>query len=632
MNNAYKDWNFPLNNDGEEDGENDTGIETFNKNPIISLAREICQNSLDAEDKDAKAPVTVHFEKVSLSKADFPNLESFLKVLEACKAYSSSPKAQKLFSNAIKIMNSEEIPCLKISDFNTTGLKGISEKNSDWYKLTKRKGDSGKADGKLGSFGIGKFAPFAASDTRTVFYNTKNQDGQYGFQGIARLISHELDGNIKRGVGYYGVSERNAPITEKISIPNFIKRENTGTDIFIIGFTELENWETDIISAIVSNFYYAIANENLVVKAGNQNITHINLPGVIEGIKKSNLNTNVHHYYEAITSIDSQEFIHENFMDMGKISLKVILGKDYPKKVAMVRGAGMTIFDKSQFDTTLRFAGVFYAADEKINNYLKTLEPPEHDKFSTNKTEFTIEEKKRAKLVLKNLYDWIKESIYSIADKQASEESDIEGVSKFLPDDVDDFSTKSDTDDIDEEEEAATEIKIIERKDSRPTGKIKLPTQPALPDDIDDIEFVPGTDSNEGDDGKAKTDDGKGGSSGDGNSTRPGDKNQDVKSNSPIGIKYERLFCSDSKSGLYVLSFTPVETCSGTLTFTAIGEVGQEPMEISSAKLVADNTALPITSDGSVGPFAIFENQKNTIEVKLKKSGRFSLGVSLYGN
>ena len=629
---AYIDWNFPLNNDGEEDGENDTGIETFNKNPIISLAREICQNSLDAEDKDAKAPVTIHFEKVSLPKEDFPNLDSFLEILEACKAYSSSPKAQKLFSNAIKIMNSEKIPCLKISDFNTTGLKGIGEKSSDWYKLTKRKGDSGKADGKLGSFGIGKFAPYAASNTRTVFYNTKNQDGQYGFQGIARLISHELDGNIKRGVGYFGISEKNNPITEKATIPNFIKRDNVGTDIFIVGFTELENWETDIISAVVSNFFYAIASENLVVKAGNKNITHINLPGVIEELKKTNLNTNVHHYYEAITSIDSQEFINEDFMDMGKITLKVILGKDYPKKVAMVRGAGMTIFDKANFDTTLRFAGVFYAADQRINNYLKSLEPPEHDKFSTNKTEFTIEEKKKAKLVLKNLYDWIKECIYSIADRQASEESDIEGVSKFLPDDVDDFSTKSDTDDIDEDEEAATEIKIIEKKDNRPTDKIKLPSQPALPDEYDDIELVPGQEPNDGDDGEPKTYDGKGGVSGDGSSSRPGDSNNDRKSSSPVGIKYERLFCSDPRNGLYVLSFTPMQTCSGTLTFSAIGEVGEEPMEITSAKLVADNTELPITPNGSVGPFTINENQKNIIEVKLKKSGRFSLGVSLYGN
>lgn len=42
------DWNFPGNNFGTLSGIGEAGIETFKGSPCRSLAREICQNSLDA--------------------------------------------------------------------------------------------------------------------------------------------------------------------------------------------------------------------------------------------------------------------------------------------------------------------------------------------------------------------------------------------------------------------------------------------------------------------------------------------------------------------------------------------------------------------------------------------------------
>ena len=41
-------WHFPSTGGGRKAGLNDSGIETFKDKPIRSLAREICQNSLDA--------------------------------------------------------------------------------------------------------------------------------------------------------------------------------------------------------------------------------------------------------------------------------------------------------------------------------------------------------------------------------------------------------------------------------------------------------------------------------------------------------------------------------------------------------------------------------------------------------
>ena len=41
-------WNFPGNQDGQVKGVADAGIENFNGTELSSLARENCQNSLDA--------------------------------------------------------------------------------------------------------------------------------------------------------------------------------------------------------------------------------------------------------------------------------------------------------------------------------------------------------------------------------------------------------------------------------------------------------------------------------------------------------------------------------------------------------------------------------------------------------
>ena len=47
-------WNFPSNNHGQIFGIADSGAETFNGTPIKSLAREICQNSIDANLKNGE--------------------------------------------------------------------------------------------------------------------------------------------------------------------------------------------------------------------------------------------------------------------------------------------------------------------------------------------------------------------------------------------------------------------------------------------------------------------------------------------------------------------------------------------------------------------------------------------------
>ena len=61
MNSNYG-WRFPILDGGKKQGINDSGIATFAGSELYNnLAREICQNSLDAKDEEIKDPVVVSF-------------------------------------------------------------------------------------------------------------------------------------------------------------------------------------------------------------------------------------------------------------------------------------------------------------------------------------------------------------------------------------------------------------------------------------------------------------------------------------------------------------------------------------------------------------------------------------------
>lgn len=126
----------------------------------------------------------------------------------------NNQKTTRFFDKAIDVFNQDFIDVLRISDFNTTGLTGSDKDyNSAWQNLVKSSGVSNKGGTSGGSFGIGKSAPFACSDLRTVFYSTIDNQGLKAFQGIARLVSFKKkkfigDDPTTTGIGYYGVKEK----------------------------------------------------------------------------------------------------------------------------------------------------------------------------------------------------------------------------------------------------------------------------------------------------------------------------------------------------------------------------------------------------------------------------------------
>lgn len=350
---------FPANDYGQENRLNDPGIETFKDHPLMSLAREGLQNSSDTHDESGK-PVEVHFQKLEIPSSEFPGCDDFKKVLQVCAAYSKSSKQTvQFFENALKVLSADKLTALKIADYNTTGLV-VGEKDdrsSDWFKLTKAVGVSDKNAGKLGSFDIGKHAPFACSDLRTVFYGTKDAYGVTAFQGVAKLVSFRRDKKIiTQGTGYYGNVNGNRPLLGFDKISPIFERKRIGADVYVMGFHPYEDWESKIIKTVIESFFVAIHHGTLIVKVGKTILNRTSLP---DQIKKHYAEPDpaffADAYYKVLTSEDTEHFSEPDFEGMGKVTLSILENKDFRKKVAMFRRSGMKIFDKGHFQTPVRF-------------------------------------------------------------------------------------------------------------------------------------------------------------------------------------------------------------------------------------------------------------------------------------
>lgn len=76
-------WFFPSNNYGAVTGIGEASIETFKGMPYCSLAREICQNSLDAR-LDLDRPVIIEFSESMIPKACIPDYAGLQKAMRSC--------------------------------------------------------------------------------------------------------------------------------------------------------------------------------------------------------------------------------------------------------------------------------------------------------------------------------------------------------------------------------------------------------------------------------------------------------------------------------------------------------------------------------------------------------------------
>lgn len=130
------EWNFPHNGYGQVRGVSDAGIETFTGTEIQSLAREICQNSLDAAVEGSNATVRVDFEQYRIPSSGIPGYEQYASKIKKAYDYWSkknSEKTIKVLTKALNSINKPNANVLRISDFNTTGLSHPYEDSDEGW-------------------------------------------------------------------------------------------------------------------------------------------------------------------------------------------------------------------------------------------------------------------------------------------------------------------------------------------------------------------------------------------------------------------------------------------------------------------------------------------------------------------
>lgn len=462
------EWRFPSNDYGENKGINDSGVSMFKGTPLTSLAREICQNSLDAAIKEK---TIIEFNMFKIPSKQLPGHDDLLDTFHRCLEFWSGQKAQAtkdFYKKAIEEISKEECTILRISDFNTKGLLGSKEYiNTDWTNLTKSSGASDKKGTAGGSYGIGKFAPFACSYFSTVFYSTYDIEEEHASQGVARLVTFTReDGQNTQGTGYYG-NEKNTPIYKEMSLdPNFVRNnKDYGTDIYIAGYKyDGENWKKDIIVSILNGFLGAIWNEKLEVRIDDIIINKQELQSIID-VYRDDITGYVDKYYKVLTSDETVWHI-DDFLGMGEIRLGLLLGdQDAPNRISMIRQTGMKIMDKDRLPGHVPVTGVMFINGDEINERLRLIENPEHTKWEPERSKNPMQER----ALLKSLNEYIKKRIEELVLSGAGESIDAVGVGNFLPDEPDDSQDKN-KEEVVSDKVFDIQIKQIKRKSNTNTG------------------------------------------------------------------------------------------------------------------------------------------------------------------
>lgn len=615
-------WNFPSNGHGEIKGIGDSGMETFRGTPLKSLAREICQNSLDADSK--KGIVEVEFVKFELSPTELPGATELRKVLEKCFDFWKEQKSKvtkDFFSQATDKITSEKIQMLRISDFNTTGLKGSNaELNTDWTNLTKSSGVSDKGGTAGGSFGIGKFAPYSCSNFSTVFYSTYDIEEVKASQGVARLVTFREDnGETTQGIGYYG-GEKNTPIYEIMDLdPNFSRIERGyGTDIYISGYKfSGDNWEEEIILSILDDFFVAIWNGKLIVRVGDIEISKETIAERFEEYKEK-LTGYAYEYFNVLTD-ETMDWFETNFKNMGIVKLKIKLNTDMHRKVAMIRKTGMKIMDKGNISGYIPFSGVMLIEGEKLNSYLRRLENPQHTNWEYNRSDSP----NKAKENLKDLYNYIKNCLDQILQKDSAEESDIEGIGQYLPDE---FIEKGQEEKKETISNKINEINIdIKKRIDKREGNKKEDTNKMKKGISKPGGSIKGFPHNNG----------TGGNRG-GREAVPvhfidnidGNEMLNIKE---IGIEKKRLFCIDKNKGKYILSIIPKSSSdNGIIELLLSAEVGEYKAEILAASVVGGDKLEVF--ENKINGINLHKSKVIKINVQLDFSDYCSMEVNMYEN
>lgn len=284
-------------------GMNHSGEDRFSEHQYKSLAREVIQNSMDAKLPEAET-VKVEFSTFQISTSEVPGIEylknNIIPKAKNFEKWKNSSDEQDYIQRVEHLLNADSLSVLKISDFNTTGL------NKNQYDSIIGEGFSAKQnEDSQGSKGIGKAAPFANSNLRMVFYNSKSTSYGEKSVGIFHFLSFpyaEDDSDICEAKGMY-VESTNNFINGQLKLKEPTTRTEFGTDLYIIGFNEASEWQDQLLHSILYNLLISIYENKISIKIDDIVLNSKTLPEIIN---------RVNHYSSKQTNEYKNEFLEIN--------------------------------------------------------------------------------------------------------------------------------------------------------------------------------------------------------------------------------------------------------------------------------------------------------------------------------
>ncbi len=638
-----KKWRFISNQNSTIVGINDAGIETFTANMNKSLVREIIQNSLDAVLPNSKAPVVVEFSCFEIEKDKLPDLNTFVTAIKKCKeSNQNEPDAFKFFQNAERILDQQKVRVLRISDHNTIGLDGADTcaKGTSWSRLVKENGSSNKEQSSGGSFGIGKSAAFACSDLRTVFYSSMDSKGFVSNFGVAKLVSFEdekLNG-WTTGVGYYSEDEKFVAIPELATFDAAYFRVDSGTDIYVIGMHQTENFEKDFITAVLLNFLVSLVKGKLIVKIQDKVISQSTLVEYMSRLNPydSEEIKDLLEYYHLLTasdpkilkiSLDSNIYGKRFGFKDGECILYLKEGEGFNRKILVTRRAGMRILEQNRISGSIEFTGVLIVEGNNMNEAFKRMEIPSHDAWEPGRCRG---EEKLYTNILSGLRKYLRDTVKECFGKITSTSMDALGASDFLPDKPDEEQEEKI-----QKDDMSTRIKDLSGRTIEPKKNRSKAVE---------IEEVKPCDDNGGSGlgGESEVDSdphpspepGPYPGSNPGFNPKPsGDNPGNERGYREISVK-KRLICKDARKGIYNISMiTPSDASKGKLEFILSGEQNDFELPIVEAKIISGGTA---QIDSILNNIIILNNLEKgkqlKLEVHVKFDGYCMMEVDYYAN
>jgi len=501
------EWQFNILQSGEIEGWNHAGLAQFRAGALSNLVRETLQNSLDNPNgsNDETTPVEVRFVEHTVENVKVPGLNNLAEHLASCLTHSAraNEEARKGIVAALDLAKRSSLKILEIADFNTTGMPGKAGSDQigkPFHNYLKTSGDSTPDASRGGSHGLGKFAPLANTQLRTIFVSTMWSElgvEKTLFQGLTFLSGRATEGNQTLGQkGFWG-NQNFDPMTEVPERFDWMRRSEVGTSIFLIGWDSPKNWDHLVAGHSLINYFAALERGKL-----NLTIKRVNAPEIrlgrdedfrkfyenpkiksalaseseesVEALEKSK-------FYLDCLANDDEELTQKTQINpgIGASRVSLIKHEDAPQRIAFIRN---NILITDQIPTFFRrrsqefenYAGVFEIENASGNQLMRRMENPSHTLLSTDW--LAVDERDSGKRSLKA----VGEKLKAIIKDKMTIRSDIEaGPIKILKQFFAD--------------EAGEGADNIENEDINPEGKFQIKSKkpkyaPPPVIDIDDQE------------------------------------------------------------------------------------------------------------------------------------------------